>query len=322
MLNQFKRMILLMFLGVACNNVLAINYPDKPVKIVQGFAPGGNPERIARTVADGMSKSLNQAFIVEALTGAGGTIAANMVAKAKPDGYTILLATGGHAVSDAIYLSLPYKTVADFQMISTITYFPFLIVVSEESKFKTLQDLMNAAKDGANTLNYGTAGSGSTQHLAGELLAKMASLRLTHIPYRGDAASLTALLSNDIDFIVTTPTAVMPNVKAGKLRVLATTGAKRWAGLPNIPTIAEQGVRGYEVRSWSGLMAPAETPKEIIAILNKAVQASLQMPTVKNQLTEIGGDVKGSTPEEMKKLVENETIKWNQLVKDAAITRQ
>jgi tripartite-type tricarboxylate transporter receptor subunit TctC len=273
-------------------------------------------------VADGISRSLNQAFIVEAQTGAGGTIAANTVAKAKPDGYTILLATGGHAVSDAIYLNLPYKTVADFQMISTITYFPFLIVVTEESKYKNLKDLLSSAKEGANTLNYGTAGSGSSQHLAGELLSKMASVELTHIPYRGDAASLTALLSNDVDFIITTPTAVMPNIKAGKLRVLATTGAKRWDGLPNIATVSEQGVRNYEVRSWSGLMAPAGTPQDGIMVLNKATQTALQNPSIKAQLTETGGDVKGSTPDEMKKMVEKETIKWNQLVKDANITKQ
>jgi tripartite-type tricarboxylate transporter receptor subunit TctC len=322
MQNQCKKIFLFALLAMALSKVLATGYPDRPVKIVQGFAPGGNPERIARAVADGISRSLNQAFIVEAQTGAGGTIAANTVAKAKPDGYTILLATGGHAVSDAIYLNLPYKTVADFQMISTITYFPFLIVVTEESKYKNLKDLLSSAKEGANTLNYGTAGSGSSQHLAGELLSKMASVELTHIPYRGDAASLTALLSNDVDFIITTPTAVMPNIKAGKLRVLATTGAKRWDGLPNIATVSEQGVRNYEVRSWSGLMAPAGTPQDVIMVLNKATQTALQNPSIKAQLTETGGDVKGSTPDEMKKMVEKETIKWNQLVKDANITKQ
>ncbi len=269
-----------------------------------------------------MAKGLNQSFVVEAQTGAGGTIASAGIARAKPDGYSLLLATGGHAVAGALYNSLPYKTVADFEMISTITYFPFLIVTSADSKLRNFADLLAAAKKTFEGLSYGTAGIGSTHHLAGELLAKMGKVDLLHVPYRGDAASITAMLANDVSFIIAPPTAVLPNIKAGKLRALATTGMQRWVGLPDLPTVAEQGVSGYDVRSWAGLMAPAGTPRPIIDRLNQEVLKALQVSTVKTRLEEMGGEAKGSTPEEMKAMVASELQKWTQVVADAKIPKQ
>jgi tripartite-type tricarboxylate transporter receptor subunit TctC len=297
-------------------------YPDRSIKILQGFAPGGNADNIARVVSGEMAKGLNQSFVVEAQTGAGGTIASAGIARAKPDGYSLLLATGGHAVAGALYNSLPYKTVADFEMISTITYFPFLIVTSADSKLRNFADLLAAAKKTSEGLSYGTAGIGSTHHLAGELLAKMGKVDLLHVPYRGDAASITAMLANDVSFIIAPPTAVLPNIKAGKLRALATTGMQRWVGLPDLPTVAEQGVSGYDVRSWAGLMAPAGTPRPIIDRLNQEVLKALQVSTVKTRLEEMGGEAKGSTPEEMKAMVASELQKWTQVVADAKIPKQ
>lgn len=297
-------------------------YPDRSIKILQGFAPGGNADNIARVVSGEMAKALNQSFVVEAQTGAGGTIASAGIARAKPDGYSLLLATGGHAVAGALYNSLPYKTVADFEMISTITYFPFLIVTSADSKLRNFADLLAAAKKTSEGLSYGTAGIGSTHHLAGELLAKMGKVDLLHVPYRGDAASITAMLANDVSFIIAPPTAVLPNIKAGKLRALATTGMQRWVGLPDLPTVAEQGVSGYDVRSWAGLMAPAGTPRPIIDRLNQEVLKALQVSTVKTRLEEMGGEAKGSTPEEMKAMVASELQKWTQVVADAKIPKQ
>ncbi len=297
-------------------------YPDRSIKILQGFAPGGNADNIARVVTGEMAKGLNQSFVVEAQTGAGGTIASAGIARAKPDGYSLLLATGGHAVAGALYNSLPYKTVADVEMISTITYFPFLIVTSADSKLRNFADLLAAAKKKSEGLSYGTAGIGSTHHLAGELLAKMGKVDLLHVPYRGDAASITAMLANDVSFIIAPPTAVLPNIKAGKLRALATTGMQRWVGLPDLPTVAEQGVSGYDVRSWAGLMAPAGTPRPIIDRLNQEVLKALQVSTVKTRLEEMGGEAKGSTPEEMKAMVASELQKWTQVVADAKIPKQ
>ncbi|MFN5499355.1 MAG: tripartite tricarboxylate transporter substrate binding protein, partial [Burkholderiales bacterium] len=300
----------------------AQNYPDKNIKIMQGFAPGGNADAIARTVGSEISKSVGQPVVVEAQAGAGGTIAATTVAKAKPDGYTLLLATGGHAVAGAIYNNLNYKTVQDFEMVSTITYFPFLIVINAENKIANFPALLTQAKANPGKIAYGTAGIGSTHHLAGELLASMAKVDLLHVPYRGDAGSITALLAGDVPFIIAPPTAVLTNIKAGKLKAIAATGPQRWVGLPDVPTVAEQGVPGYDVRSWAGLMAPAGTPKPVIDKLNAETLKAIQLPHVKTRLEEMGGDVRGSTPDEMKNMVAFETQKWTQVVNNAKIPKQ
>jgi len=318
--NLMKKTLMLTLL--VSGAAFAQNYPDKNIKIMQGFAPGGNADAIARAVGSEISKSVGQAVVVEAQAGAGGTIAATTVAKAKPDGYTLLLATGGHAVAGAIYNNLNYKTVQDFEMVSTITYFPFLIVINAENKIANFPALLSQAKTNPGKIAYGTAGIGSTHHLAGELLASMAKVDLLHVPYRGDAGSITALLAGDVPFIIAPPTAVLTNIKAGKLKAIATTGPQRWVGLPDVPTVAEQGVPGYDVRSWAGLMAPAGTPKPVIDKLNAETLKTLQLPHVKTRLEEMGGDVRGSTPDEMKNMVTFETQKWIQVVNNAKIPKQ
>ncbi len=304
------------------SQVSAQTYPERPIKILQGFAPGGNADAIARAMGQEMTKGLGQPMVVEAQAGAGGTIAATTVSKAKPDGYTLLLATGGHAVAGALYNNLAYRTVQDFEMVSTITYFPFLVVVPANSKFANLSALLATAKANPDQISYGTAGIGSTHHLAGELLASMSKTQLLHVPYRGDSGSLAALLAGDIPMIIAPPTAVMANIKAGKLKALATTGPQRWGVLPDVPTVTEQGVTGYDVRSWAGLMAPAGTPKPIIDQLNAEVQKALLVPAVKTRLEEMGGEVRGSTPDEMKNLVASQTQKWTQVVNEAKIPKQ
>ncbi len=294
-------------------------FPQHPIKIVQGFAAGGNADTIARLVGTEISKSLGQPVVVEAKAGAGGTIAATEVARAKPDGYTILLATGGHAVAGALYKSLQYKTIDDFDMVSTITYFPFLIVTKADSPYKTMGALLAAAKLANSPLTFGSAGVGTTQHLTGELLAKMGRVPLLHVPYRGDAAAVTALLSGDIAFIVAPPTAVLPNVQAGKLRALAATGPQRWSGMKNVPTVEEEGISGFDVQSWAGLMAPAGTPSTVITKLSEATRKAVQMPNVRKRLEAIGGEARGSTPQEMKNMVSAQLAKWTQVVADAKI---
>lgn len=308
--------------GLVSSMAHAQAYPDRPIKIYQGFAPGGNADAIARAVGGEMAKTMGQPFVVEAQSGAGGTIAASTVARAKPDGYTLLLATGGHAVAGALYNSLPYRTVQDFDMVSTITFFPFLLVTTADARPATFPELLAAARANPGKIAYGTAGIGSTHHLAGELLASMSRTQLLHVPYRGDAASLSALLAGDVPFIIAPPTAVMANIKAGKLRAIATTGPQRWPGLPEVPTVAEQGVPGYDVRSWAGLMAPSGTPRPIVDRLNADVLRALQTPTVRARLEDIGGEARGSTPEEMKAMVAAETQKWAQVVADARIPKQ
>ena len=292
------------------------------MKLYQGFAPGGNADAIARAIGVEMGKAMGQPVVVEAQAGAGGTIAAANVARARPDGYTLLLATGGHAVAGALYNTLPYKTVDDFETVSTVTYFPFLIVVNASSKVQGLAELAALAKAAPGTVAYGTAGIGSTHHLAGELLTKMAGVSMMHVPYRGDAASVTALLGGEVPFIIAPPTAVLSNIQAGKLRAVATTGLQRWPGLPKVPTVAEQGVAGYDVRSWAGVLAPAGTPRPVVERLNTEILRALQAPAVRQRLEDMGGEARGSTPEEMKALVARELEKWTQVVADAKIPRQ
>lgn len=296
-------------------------FPDKPIRVLQGFAVGGNADTIARVVGAEMSRTLGQPIVVEAQTGAGGTIAAGSVARARPDGYTLLLATGGHAVAGALYRQLSYRTVADFQMISTVTFFPFLWVVKSDSPYRSLSDLLAAARAGGK-LSYGTAGVGSTHHLAGELLVKSAKADMLHVPYRGDAASVTALLGGEVALIIAPPTAVMPNIQAGKLRALAATGAQRWSLMPDLPTVSEQGVPGYDVTSWAGFMAPTGTPRPIVDTLRSATLTALKNTGVQARLAEMGGEARGDTPEEMTAMVSAELKKWTAVVEEAHIPKQ
>lgn len=317
-----RRHFTLAALGAAClPNAKAQSWPQRPVKVLQGFAAGGNADAIARLVGTEMGKGLGQPFVVEALAGAGGTLASGAVARAASDGYTMLLATGGHAVAGALYEKLPYQTVTSFQMVSTITFFPFLIVTPADSKYRTLRELLAAAKTTKGGVAYGSAGVGSTHHLAGELLAKMAGVEFLHVPFRGDSASITSLLGGEIPFIIAPPTAVLGQLKAGKLRALAVTGPQRWGGMPEIPTVAEQGIAGFDVRSWAGWMLPAGTPSAIVEHLHAETQKALQVPAVKARLEEMGGEVRGSTPQEMTALVAAELQRWTQVVADAKIPR-
>jgi tripartite-type tricarboxylate transporter receptor subunit TctC len=207
-------------------------------------------------------------------------------------------------------------------MVSTITEFNFLIVTSANSKFRNFKEVLAAAKSAPGSVAYGSAGIGSTQHLAGELLAKMAGIDMLHVPYRGDSGSLTALLAGDVPLMIAPPAAVLSNIKAGKLVALAATGAQRWPGLPDVPTVSEQGVAGYDVRSWAGLMAPAGTPRAVVDRLNAEMLKTLQIPAVIKRLEEIGGEARGSTPEEMKAMVASQLSRWVQVVADAKIPKQ
>lgn len=308
-------------LGAAALPAAAQAYPTKPIRALQGFAVGGNADAIARVVGAEMAKALGQAIVVEAVTGAGGTLAASAVARAPADGYTMLLATGGHAVAGAMYGKLPYETVGSFQMVSTITYFPFLVVVPADSKFRTFAELLKAARETPGSLAYGSAGIGTTHHLAGELLARMGNLKLLHVPYRGDAASTTALMGGEVLFVIAPATAVDANIRAGRLRALAVTGPQRWLGMPEVPTVAEQGVPDYDVRSWAGWMLPAGAPTAVVKRLNVATDQALLSAEVRARLRQMGGEAQASSPKEMAALVDSELKKWSQIVVQAAIPK-
>jgi tripartite-type tricarboxylate transporter receptor subunit TctC len=301
---------------------VAQDYPNRPVKLIQGFPPGGNADVVARILGQEMSKGLGQPIVVEARPGAAGNIAAEAVARAAPDGYTLLLVTGGHAVAGASYKSLPYHSVNGFAMISTATFFPFVIATRADGKHQSLPALPQAAKAAPESVTLGAAGPGVTQHLTGELLASMAGVKFLYVPYKGDAGAVTALLGSQTSFIITPATAVLPHVKAGTFKVLAATGPVRWSGLPDVPTVDESGVRGFDVRSWIGLATTAGTPRPIVERLNQEMQRTLQAPDVRERLEQIGGEVRGSTPEEMRDRVATEVERWSQVIRAAKIEQQ
>ena len=296
-------------------------WPERPIRALQGFAAGGNADTIARVVGTEMGKALGQPLVVEAVTGAGGTVASAAVARAPADGYTLLLATGGHVVAGALYEKLPYHTLTAFQPVSTITFFPFLVVVPADSKLRSLADVLAAARGAPGTIAYGTAGVGSTHHLLGELLAKSAGVRMLHVPFRGDSASLTALLGGEIPLVIAPPTAVLGQLKAGRMRAIAVTGPQRWHGMPEVPTVAEQGVPGFDVRSWAGWLLPAGAPAAIVDRLNAETRKALQLAPVKARLEEMGGEARASTPQEMASMMGSELQRWTQVVNDAVIPR-
>jgi len=301
---------------------IADNYPSHPIRLVHGFAPGGAADTLSRIVADGLSRNLGQPVVVEAKPGAGGNLAADTVAKAAPDGYTLGLVTGGHAISGALYKSLNFQPVDSFEMISTLVYYALVIAVRSDSPAKSLGDLIAMAKAKPGSLSFGSVGFGSTHHFTGELLNAMAGTDIVHVPYRGDSQTITALLGGEVAMIVGTSVLLAPQIESGAVRGLAVTSPTRIALLPDVPTVDEAGVKGFDVRTWAGLLAPKGTPPEMIARLNSAVLKILKDPETKARLeTAVGGEVRGSTPQEMKSLVETEIAKWTVVVDKAKIPR-
>jgi len=317
-----RRTALALALCVLVAPAFADSSPSHPIRLVHGFAPGGAADTLSRIVADGLSKNLGQPVVVEAKPGAGGNLAADAVAKAAPDGYTLGLVTGGHAISAALYKTLNYQPVDSFEMISTIVYYALVIAVRNDSPARSLGDLIAMAKAKPGRLSFGSVGFGSTHHFAGELLNSMAGIEIAHIPYRGDSQTITALLGGEVPVIVGTGVLLAPRIESGAVRGLAVTSPARMALLPNVPTVDEAGVRGFDVRTWAGLLAPKGTAPEIVAKVNAALVDSLKDPATRSRLeTAVGGDVRGSTPQEMKTLVETEIVKWSTVVDKAKIPR-
>ena len=313
--------ITMLFTALTAHTAWAQSWPSRPVKMLHGFSAGTNVDTITRLVAADLGKVLGQPVVVEAQAGAGSTLAAGTVARAKPDGYTLLMTTGSHSVAGALYEKLPYDTEKSFSPISTVTFFAFAVTASATGRYQNLNDLIAYARANPGKVNYGSSGSGSTNHLAGEVLAKVTNTRMQHVPYKGFAPALTALLSGEIDFVVGSASSVLGNVKAGKMRVLALAAPKRWSGMPDVPTSFEQGLKDYDMSSWAGIMAPAELPRSISDRLHADTQKVLQVPSVRSTLEELGGEPRGSTPAEMSALISSELKRWTQVVSDAKIPK-
>src|SRR5882724_225505 len=297
------------------------DYPSRPITLMHGFAAGGNADAIARIVADGLSRRLGKPVIVEARPGAGGNIASDRVAKATPDGYTLIMLTGGHAVSAAMYKTLPFDPVDDFQMISTTVFFPFVVAVKTGSRFQTLADLIAEAKAKPDTLTYSSVGVGSTQHLVGELLSSMAGIKMIHVPYKGGGGPINDLLGGQIDILIDTLTISAPQLAAGTIHGLGVTSAKPWFSIPAVPPVAAT-VRDYEVRSWLGIATSKGVPAPVVEKLNREVRAVLEMPEVRGKLEAMGNEVRGTSPEEMRTMIASEIGRWKQVIGAAKIPQQ
>jgi tripartite-type tricarboxylate transporter receptor subunit TctC len=299
--------------------VFAQTYPSHLIKLVHGFTPGGNVDVLARIVAQEMSNGLGQPIVVESKPGLAGSLAAEVVAHAAPDGYTLMFVPSAHAVTGAIYKSVKYGPLDDFAWISTVSFYPFVICVRRDSKFQDFGDLLQAARVKPEAVSYGSAGVGTIQHIIAELLANATKIKFLQIHYRGEAQASTGLLTGDIDFLVSTPTVAISHIQAGEFRALAVTGRTRWSGLPDVPSVDEAGVPGFEVTSWSGLAAPAGLPDTIVEELNAEVRRAIAVPEVKARLESLGGEAKAMSPEEMRALVARQLALWSRVAREQHI---
>jgi tripartite-type tricarboxylate transporter receptor subunit TctC len=307
--------------GAWTGGARAETYPSRPIKLMVGFPPGGNVDSVGRVLAQEMSKGLGEPVVVENKPGVVGSLAAELVAKSPPDGYTLMVVAGAHPVNAAIHKSIPYDPVNDFAWISMVTSYPFAFSVRAQSPFHSLADLIAAARAKPGMISNGSSGAGSVQHMTAELLGQAAGVHFLEVPYKGEALALPAALSGEVDFVVTTTTLVVPFIGSGKLRPLAVTSARRWKELPNVPTVQEAGIKDFEVTSWSGLAAPHGTPPAIIQRLNAEVRRTLAVPDVKKRLESFGGDVQASTPDEMKAQIAREVARWTALVRETNMPR-
>jgi tripartite-type tricarboxylate transporter receptor subunit TctC len=297
----------------------AQDYPNRLIKMVNGFPAGGNVDAIARVMAQEMSKGLGQPIVVENKPGLVGSLAAEQISRADPDGYTLLLVPSAHAVTAALYKNLKYKPVEDFAWISTVSFYPFVICVRRDSPIDTLGGLLRAAGERPGEVSFGTSGTGSIQHMTVELLSQATGRKFLRIPYRGEAHAMTGLLGGDIDFVVTTTTVAAAQAQAGTVKALGVTSKTRWKDLPDVPTVEEAGVPGFEVVSWSGLATVAGTPRPVLERLHAEVQRALAVPEVRQRLESFGGEVRGTTPAQMRALVEQQWALWARVVREANI---
>ena len=294
---------------------LAQSYPTRPVRLLVGFTPGGGVDINARLLASKASELLGQQVIVENKPGAGTNIANEYVARAAPDGYTLLFNSPAVAINMTLYRNPPYDALRDFAGVSVFSESTNILVVPASLPAKSVQELVALARERPGALNYSSAGAGSTQHLAGELFKLRTGTSIVHIPYKGSAPSIAALIAAEVQLSFVNPIAIGGHVKTGRLRALGVAGAKRSELMPEVPTIKEAGVEGVEVPLWFGLLAPAATPREIVHTLAAAVAKAAHSPDIRKRLLEQGAEPVGNTPEEFDKLLREDVARWGEVVK-------
>jgi len=315
-----KRHAIALALVAATTSALAQTYPSAPIRIITPFAAGSGADIVARLIAQGMGTELGQSVIVDNKPGAGGNLGVGMGAKAAPDGYTLTLGTSGPlTVNQTLYGNLPFDPNKDFAPISLVAMGPMVVVTSTTSRFKTLADLLAAAKVSPQALNYGTPGVGSAPHLAAALLLSASSVEMTHIPYKGNGEALSELLGERLDAVFSGLPSVVPLAKAGKLRPLAVTGTKRSAMLPDVPSVVEAGFPAAQAQVWYGLMAPAQTPGEIVVRLHTAIEKAVNQPGMKEKFIELGLEPAIDSPEEFRTLIKEDSQRLGKVIRSVGM---
>lgn len=299
------------FAGMA----MAQGYPNKPVKLVVPYPPGGPTDIVARLVAQKLGEQMGQPFVIENKPGAGGNPGAEVVARSAPDGYTLLVATTAHAINPSLFSKLNYQLLKDFSPVTQLTSGPLVIVANPALPAKNVAELIALAKSKKGGLNFASSGNGQSTHLSAELFSAMAGVKMSHIPYKGSAPALTDVMGGQTDLMFDTMLSSMPHIKAGKLKALAVTSAQRSPIAPELPTVAESGLPGYEAIAWNGLLAPAATPKDVVARLNAELKKALEQPEVKQRFEAQGFTASWNTPEAFESFLKAEVEKWAKVVK-------
>jgi tripartite-type tricarboxylate transporter receptor subunit TctC len=305
-------------LALACATTLpvaAADYPTKPITLIIGFAPGGPSDVMARILTKKMEEVLKQPLVIENRPGAGGSLAGTAVARAAPDGYTILLATGSLlAINVSLYKNLGYDPEKDFEPISLVGMQTNVLYTHPSVPAKTLSELIAHAKANPGKLSFGSGGIGTPAHLAGELLKMEAKIDITHVPFRGTGPALQNVIGGHVPMAFNPPSPLLPHIQSGAIRAIAITTLARTGALPDVPTVAESGFPGFEATTWHGLVAPAGTPKEVVAALHRALHATLNDPASRKQLTDLGIDLAPNSPDEFRAYIKSEIPKWAKIV--------
>ncbi len=298
----------------------AQSYPARPVRIIVPFAPGGPTDIVARTVGQKLSESFGQPVVVDNRPGAGGVVGADLAAKSGADGYTLLLcSTGAMAINPGLIARMPYDPLRDLTPITLVVTIPYLLLVNPNFSAQSVREVIALARAKPGELNYGSAGTGTTSHLAMELFRSMANIRVTHVPYKGSALAATDLVGGQLQLLFDAPPSSLPFVRSGRLRALGISSARRTALLPDMPTISEAGVPGYEVLTWSGICAPSGTPRAIVERLNTAMVAGITTRESREKFAAIGADVVANSPDAYREFIVSELAKWSRVIKEAGV---
>jgi tripartite-type tricarboxylate transporter receptor subunit TctC len=317
-----RRRILAMLAAAALANPWAVQaqgYPEHPIRFVVPYPPGGGTDVIARIVQGKLQAALGQNIVIDNKGGAGGSVGTDIVAKAAPDGYTVLFTLNSHTVNPAIYAKLPFDTLKDFEPVGTVASLPQILVANPQFPANSVAELIALAKARPGTLAYASVGVGSPGHLAGELFKLRTGTQMTHVPYRGGGPAVTDVMGGQVPLLWVSIPAAAQHVKSGKLKALGVSTLKRSAAFPDVPTLQEAGVPDFEVDSWYAMFVPAKTPKPVIAKLNQALNTTLQDPELRDKLLAQGSEAVGGTPEALGQMVNLELVKWAKLAKDANI---